>query len=61
MFKKILLLKIDDFAKTGLQFIFDSLNFDVYNISEIANKNFLLTSMNIFKMLGRLIALGIIN
>lgn len=61
MLRKIFLLKMDSFKENGFQSIFDSLNFDIDNIAEIADKNFLLISMDIFKMLGGLIALGSIN
>lgn len=61
MLRKIFLLKMDSFKENGFQSIFDSLNFDIDKIAEIADKNFLLISMDIFKMLGGLIALGSIN
>lgn len=61
LLRKIFLLQLDIFKEKGFQAIFDSLNFDIDNISEVADKNFLLSAMDIFKVIGGLIALIIIN
>lgn len=61
MLKKIFTLKINKFKESGFQSIFDSINFDIDTIAEIADKNFLLTFMEIFKVVGGLVSLGIIN
>lgn len=61
MLKKVLVLKINSFKESGFQSIFESLNFDIDAIAAVADKSFLLISMEIFKIAGGLIALCSIN